>query len=38
MENLHATSAAARELSENPWKLIIGRGDGVVAEEMDDGP
>lgn len=34
VDNVHATSAAVREISENPWKLIIGRGDGRVAEEM----
>lgn len=34
VDNLHATSAAVREITENPWKLIIGRGDGQVAEEM----
>jgi ABC-type transporter Mla subunit MlaD len=34
VDNVHATSAAARAISENPWKLIIGRGDGEVAEEM----
>lgn len=38
VDNLHATSSAVRELSENPWKLIIGRGDGEVAEEMGDAP
>ena len=27
-------SAAVRDLSEHPWKLIVGRGDGRVAEEM----
>ena len=32
--NLHATSAALREISESPWKLLIGKGDGRVAEEM----
>ena len=34
VDNVHATSAAVRELTENPWKLVIGRGDGQVAEEM----
>lgn len=34
VDNVHATSAAVREIAENPWKLVIGRGDGQVAEEM----
>ncbi len=38
VDNVHATSAAVRELTENPWKLVIGRGDGQVAEEMGDPP
>lgn len=33
--NLHATSAAVRRLSENPWRLVGGRGDGGVGEEME---
>jgi ABC-type transporter Mla subunit MlaD len=38
MVNVHASSAAVREISENPWKLLIGRGDGQVAEEMGASP
>ena len=34
LENVHAASAAVRELSEHPWRLVVGRGDGRVAEEM----
>ncbi len=37
VDNVHAASAAVREISENPWKLIVGRGDGQVAEEMGVG-
>ena len=37
VDNVHATSAAVREIAENPWKLVIGRGDGQVAEEMAEG-
>lgn len=37
VDNVHATSAAVREISEHPWKLLIGRGDGQVAEEMEVG-
>lgn len=37
VDNVHATSAAVREISEHPWKLLIGRGDGQVAEEMEAG-
>jgi phospholipid/cholesterol/gamma-HCH transport system substrate-binding protein len=34
VDNVHATSAAVREITENPWRLITGSGDGQVAEEM----
>jgi ABC-type transporter Mla subunit MlaD len=35
LTNLHATSESVRDLTENPWKLVVGRGDGQVAEEME---
>ncbi|HCL27345.1 MAG TPA: hypothetical protein DIC52_02780 [Candidatus Latescibacteria bacterium] len=35
VDNMHATSAAVRQISENPWQLVVGRGDGQVAEEME---
>ena len=35
LTNLHATSAAVRLISENPWRLVVGRGNGRVGEEME---
>ena len=33
LTNLHAASAAVRELTEHPWKLMTGQGNGAKVEE-----
>ncbi|SVD74458.1 uncharacterized protein METZ01_LOCUS427312, partial [marine metagenome] len=33
LTNLHAASAAVRELTEHPWKLMTGQGKGAKVEE-----
>tara|TARA_Y100000588_G_scaffold326049_1_gene360242 strand:- start:1038 stop:1367 length:330 start_codon:yes stop_codon:yes gene_type:complete len=36
LSNLHAASAAVRELSEHPWKLITGQGDKGDQTQVED--
>ena len=33
LTNLHAASKAVREISEHPWKLIIGQGSSGASDE-----
>lgn len=35
LTDLHATAAAVRRISENPWRLVVGRGNGKVGEELE---